>query len=92
MFIASLRVELFIPFSNSLKHKRQVLSSIKQRVRNNFNIAVAEQTQDKWQRSTVFFVGVNGKRVHLEKTLSSIEKMLYNQKDVEVIDTELEVI
>jgi len=92
MFIGSLRVELFIPSSNSLKHKRQVLNSLKQRLRNSFNVAIAEQAIDKWQRATIYLVGVNGKRPHLEKTFSTIEKMIANFRDIEIIDTELELI
>ena len=90
MHIGSLKIELFIPSSNSLKYKRQVLSSLKQRLRNNFNVAIAEQAHDKWQRATIYVIGVNGKRPHLEKTLSSIENMLYSCKDIEVINTEIE--
>jgi len=92
MFIGSLRVELFVPSSNSLKHKRQVLSSLKQRIRNNFNVAIAEEAIDKWQRAVIFIVGVNGKKAHLEKTFSTIEKMLHYHSDTELINTELELL
>ena len=91
MFIGSLRAELFIPSSNSLKYKRQVLSGIKQRLKNSFNVAVAEDALDKWQRAIIYIVGVNGKRPHLEKTFATIEKMLENIGHIQIIDTELEL-
>jgi uncharacterized protein YlxP (DUF503 family) len=90
MFIAAFTIDLFIPASNSLKHKRQVIRSLKDRLRNNFNVALAEEAIDKWQRARLFIVGVNGKRPHLDKTFSSIEKMLYNSRDIEVVGVERE--
>ena len=92
MFIAAFTIELFIPESNSLKYKRRVISSLKDRVRNNFNVSVVEDAIDKWQRATLCMVGINGKRPHLEKTFSSIENMFYGSKDIEVINAECEFI
>jgi uncharacterized protein YlxP (DUF503 family) len=44
-------VELFIPESQSLKDKRQVLLSLKDRLREKFNLSVAEvDGQDLWQK------------------------------------------
>ena len=90
MFIATLTLDLFIPQSDSLKYKRQVIRSLKERVRNNFNVSVAEDAVDKWQRARLYMVGINGKRPHLEKTFSSIEEMFYASKDVEVVGSESE--
>ena len=83
-------LDLFIPQSDSLKYKRQVIRSLKERVRNNFNVSVAEDAVDKWQRARLYMVGINGKRPHLEKTFSSIEEMFYASKDVEVVESERE--
>ena len=47
-------VQLFLPESQSLKQKRQVLSSLKERLHNRFNLSVAEVDHgDLWQRSTI---------------------------------------
>ena len=47
-------VELFIPDSQSLKDKRQVLLSLKDRLREKFNLSVAEvDGQDLWQKACV---------------------------------------
>ena len=47
-------VQLFLPESHSLKHKRAVLSSLKERLHNRFNVSVAEvDHNDLWQRSTL---------------------------------------
>jgi len=48
------RVELFIPQSNSLKACRKVVRSLEDRIRNRFNAAVAETGfQEKWQRAEI---------------------------------------
>lgn len=91
MFIGTLKIELFIPKSRSLKDKRQVLSGLKQRVRDNFNVAIAEDGIDKWQKAILFVAGINGKRPHLEKTFSSIENMLYHYRHIDVINIEQEL-
>ncbi|MCX5729024.1 MAG: DUF503 domain-containing protein [Nitrospirae bacterium] len=47
-------VELFIPESQSLKDKRQVLLSLKDRLREKFNLSVAEvDGQDLWQKAVL---------------------------------------
>ena len=45
-------VELFIPMAHSLKDKRQVLQSLKSRLRDKFNVSVAEVgDQELWQKA-----------------------------------------
>ena len=54
MPVGLLTLELHIPDAQSLKDKRQVLRSLKDRLRRDFNVAVAElEHQDTWQRSVV---------------------------------------
>ena len=49
MYVGILVIEMFIYSSNSLKEKRIVLRSLKDRLKNKFNVAVAEiGFQDKW--------------------------------------------
>jgi uncharacterized protein YlxP (DUF503 family) len=50
--VVSLTIQIILPDCASLKQKRFVLSSIKARLRNRFNVSVCENDfQDKWQRS-----------------------------------------
>ncbi len=51
--IVGCKIELFLPQSRSLKAKRQVLKSLKDRIRNRFNVSIAEvDHQDLGQRGT----------------------------------------
>ena len=52
MVVGVLRLTLFLPENHSLKGKRQVLRAIKDRVRNKFNVSIAESdSHDLWQRA-----------------------------------------
>ncbi|HXX70676.1 MAG TPA: DUF503 domain-containing protein [Candidatus Acidoferrum sp.] len=73
MPIGLLTLEIHIPDARSLKDKRQVLRSLKDRLRANFNVAVAElEHQDLWQRARVGVVSISGDGRHLEDSLQAI--------------------
>lgn len=68
-------MELRLENSQSLKDKRHVVKGLKDRLRNKFNVAVAEiDYQDLWQRAVVAAVTVSSDHVHAERVLQSVEK------------------
>jgi hypothetical protein len=72
--IGVLTLELRLDNSHSLKDKRHVVKSLKDRLRNKFNVAVAEiDHQDLWQRAAIAAVTVSSDHVHAEKVLQSVE-------------------
>jgi hypothetical protein len=72
--IGVLTLELRLEHSHSLKEKRHVLESLKDRLRHKFNVAVAEiDYQDMWQRSVVAAVTVSRDRAFAEKVLRAAE-------------------
>jgi uncharacterized protein len=72
--VGVLTLELRLESSHSLKDKRNVVQSLKDRLRNKFNVAVAEiDSQDLWQRATVAAVTVSSSHVFAEKVLRSVE-------------------
>jgi uncharacterized protein len=73
MPIGLLTLEIHIPDARSLKDKRQVLRSLKDRLRAHFNVAVVElDHQDLWQRSRVGVVSISGDGKYLEESLAAI--------------------
>jgi len=73
MPIGLLTLEIHIPDAQSLKDKRQVLRSLKDRLRARFNVAVAElEHQETWQRSRVGVVTISENGKHLEESLQAI--------------------
>lgn len=73
--IAVLTLELHIEYSHSLKDKRHVVKGLKDRLRQRFNVSVAEiDGQDSWQRSVIAAVTVSNDRKHAEQVLQAVEK------------------
>jgi hypothetical protein len=92
MVVGAARVELHVHGSQSLKEKRGVVRSITQRVRNRFNISVAEVGgQDTWQRVELgLAVAANDAptaRQRLEQAIDFITELHL----AEVIDQEVEI-
>ena len=72
MVIALLSVELHIPYAQSLKDKRMVLRSIKDRLKK-FNVAVAEvEHQDVWQRAGLGIVAISTTTEHVDRELAAV--------------------
>jgi uncharacterized protein len=70
LIVGLLSVELFIPHAQSLKEKRMVVRSVKDRLKK-FNVAVAEvEHQDVWQRAALGIVTVSNGRQHVDEVLS----------------------
>jgi len=73
MPIGLLTLEIHIPDARSLKDKRQVLRSLKDRLRARFNVAVAElEGQETWQHSVVGVVSISANARHLEDSLEKV--------------------
>jgi len=73
MPVGLLTLELHIPDAQSLKDKRQVLRSLKAKLRQDFNVAVAEmEHHDSWQRSVVGIVTISNEEKHLREVLQKV--------------------
>jgi len=73
--IAFLTLELRIEGAQSLKDKRQVLRSMKDKLRNKFNVAVAElDASDLWQRATIGVVSLSGSQDYLAGLMQNVER------------------
>ncbi len=84
-------LSLHFPASGSLKQKRQILRSLKDRLRNHFNVSVAEiDHQDLWQRATLGIVGIASARVPLERTFQSIQGEVERRLPGEILDCHVE--
>src|ERR1700676_4787267 len=73
MPVGLLTLELHIPDAQSLKDKRQVIRSLKDKLRRQFNVAVAElDHHDAWQRSVVGVVTLSNEEKHLKEVLQKV--------------------
>jgi uncharacterized protein YlxP (DUF503 family) len=89
--IGVLTLELRIADSHSLKDKRHVVRSLKDRLRHRFNVAVAEiDGQDTWQRSTIAAVTVSPDRGRAESVLQAVEREAADQLGGMLVDSSTE--
>ncbi len=92
MLVGVCRLEIFVPESSSLKAKRLVLSSIKKRIRNKFNVSVAEiENNDKWQRISLGISMVSNERKFIEMNLDEILKLIERDGRMEILSHLVEV-
>ena len=91
MNVALCVIEIHLPGVASLKEKRQVLRSLKDGLRQHYNVSVAEiDHQDLWQRATLGIVGIAAARVPLEQTFSSIQGEVERKVPGEILSCEVE--
>jgi uncharacterized protein YlxP (DUF503 family) len=92
MIVGSLRVRLLVRESRSLKDKRQVVRSIKDRLRNGFNVSVAEvEAQDHRQLVVLGVAMVSNEAGHVRSALEQIVAALRAHPVAEFLDHEIEV-
>jgi uncharacterized protein len=94
MNVGVLRIRLRLPENFDLKGKRQVIKSITTRVRNKFNVAIAETDDlDSWQAATLGVVCVSNSSRYTNEVLSKvIEFVEYSRFEIEMIDYEIELL
>ena len=85
---------LHLPESASLKDKRQVSRSLSARIRNKFNVAVAEvEDHDLWQRLTIAVCCVSTDSAHANEMVSKVVAFIEeSRRDLELLDYETEII
>jgi uncharacterized protein YlxP (DUF503 family) len=82
----AVRLELELPFSSSLKDKRQTLRSLKNRLRRK-NVSVVEsENQDLWQRATVEIALAAVSRGAAEEKREDLRRTLLNYEGLAILD------
>ena len=92
MRVGTLRLELHLPASDSLKAKRSVVNRVKERVRSRFNASIAEvDHQDLWQRATLGVAIVGGEPGVLDRVLHDILACVESEDRLAVMDYQIQV-
>jgi uncharacterized protein YlxP (DUF503 family) len=93
MVVGICTVELFISESQSLKDKRQVLHSLKDRLRGKFNLSVSEvDGQDLWQKAVLGMACVANEGHHVNQVLEQALNVIKSMPTVEVVKTQRELL
>lgn len=92
MIIGSCAVELYLYDSNSLKEKRHIIKSIIERIKNRFNVSIAEvDYNDVWNKSTIGFSCVSNNTSHCNKIISNVLNFVEGDGRVEIINANTEI-
>lgn len=93
MVIGILQMDILLPESHSLKDKRSVLSHIKNRVRKQFNVSVAElRYHDQFSRTLLGVVTINNETKIINQVLNRVEQLLESLSDIQILNRKMEML
>jgi hypothetical protein len=96
MPIAKLTVEISIPHAQTIKDRRQVLRSLKDKVRHGFNVSVAElDDANLWNRATLGFAAISSSSAYLSGQMRELDDALHrlvNTLGAEILDSWVEIV
>lgn len=92
MVTGIVKVKIYVPWVHSLKEKRMVVKSILSRVRNKFNVSIAEvDAQDFHQSIVLGFACVTTDNAHADKIIDTVIKFMDDNTDGEIVHIEREL-
>lgn len=92
MIIGVLTLTFRLHGNDSLKGKRQVAQSLKQKLRNTFNVAVSEvEDQDAHQKLVLAVVTVSGETAKVESSLSKALALVEAISPAELVNVDTEI-
>jgi uncharacterized protein YlxP (DUF503 family) len=87
MFVGIVRIELHVPAAGSLKDKRAVIRSLKERIRHRVHAAVAEvDHQDLWQRAALGVCVVSGELRQVDEMIQAVRNVVDTVPAAQVLD------
>ena len=93
MVVGLCTVELYIPNGHSLKAKRQVLLSLKDRLRDKFNVSIAEVgDQDLWQKAVLGMACVANEGAYVNKVLDQAINVIRAVPTIELVQFRIEML
>jgi len=93
MIVGVCQVRLHLPEGHSLKAKRQVLSSLKTRLCQSFNVSVAEvDDHDLWQRTTLGIACVTNETRHANRVLEQVLNTIRSNPRLELLESHIELL
>ena len=93
MIIGVLTVDIGIPFNRSLKSKRQVIKSLKDKIKTRFNVAISEtDNHDLWQRATFSIATIGTDKKIVNSILSKVNNFIEGQLKLDILDSKIEIL
>jgi len=93
MVVGVLKLVFFIHDNHSLKGKRKVVKSLTDKVKNRFNVSIAETgSNDKWQKIELGISTVGNDRRHVDSSLANVLSYIENLYIAELVDSSIDII
>ncbi len=91
MVVGILKVDLYVSQSGSLKEKRRVVQSVKRKIQNQFNVAIAEVGEhgDLWQRATLGIAAIANDVRFVNAVLDKVENTIAASPEIQIIHREM---
>lgn len=91
MIVGVVRICIHFPAAGSLKAKRKILSSLKDRIRNKFNVSVAElEDNDLWQKSVLGAAILTNDKSYANAVLSKVMDLVNSRPEIVVTEIQME--
>jgi len=92
MVTGIVKIKIYVPWVHSLKEKRMIVKSICSRVRNKFNVSIAEvEDQDIHQSIVLGFACVTSSNAHADQIINTVLKFMEGNMEGEIIHIEREI-
>ena len=92
MVVGTLKIEFRLSDNRSLKGKRKIVRSMVDKVRNKFNMSVAEVgSNDRWQKIELGISTIGNDRRHIDSSLNHVLRFLDSLCLAQIVDTEMEI-
>ena len=93
MVVGVCTIDLHLPGIGSLKGKRQILSSLKERIKNTHNVSIAEvEANDLWQRAVLGVACVANDGRHVNQVLDAVLNAVRANAGVEIVRHHMELL
>ncbi len=93
MLVGTCWIDLRIPGVRSLKEKRRVIKSLKERLHGNFNVSVAEVgALDIWQRAEIGLACVSNDRAFIDRMIAGMIEWIRSDPQISIIDFHTEIL
>ena len=93
MIIGACTINMRAEWVNSLKEKRTVVKSIIDKVKNKYNVSIAEvENQDMHKDISLGFACVTNEARHAQTILQNVLSFIENNTDAVVVDVQTEIL
>lgn len=88
--VGAMTVQLHLPHSHSLKERRSVVNSLKERIGQRFNVSVCEESSESWQIANLAFACVAQTEATVEQQFRQIRELMESDGRAMVMNPQIE--